>query len=468
MSEFSQYKCLCLLLSAGLSVVSAQTSYADNKINTLKVAKTHPVSPNQDQSIKLRSSIVSEQPGLEVSISNALSQSFELRAALLDDEAAQTDVLGAYAAFLPTVTGNVTHSWNRGSTKSQFTQSKGRSTEFTTGLNLSLPLYSGGRNFYGLKQANASKNATKASIIATRFKVELEVAQAYFSLLRDQTIESRFKRAVAAHKTIRHVTAARYRAGDASRTDIALANSALKAMQAEYVSARGRRNTSAARVKSLTRSMQQSAAHKFTEAKYLPPSLDQAKSLVVSRNPNLIAAFHQVDAARHQANVVRANSLPQLSLVAGYSYQRTRFRNPSREKESQIGLNLAVPLVDLRNLASYKASKLRATASYYRALDLRRNILQQLEIDWHSYHAARDQRIAFSGQVRSLSKAIVGVTKEYRAGLRSITDVLNAQVNKVRAEALLAQAKFEEQSTKQSILIALGTTAQQVRQVAQR
>ena len=63
---------------------------------------------------------------------------------------------------------------------------------------------------------------------------------------------------------------------------------------------------------------------------------------------------------------------------------------------------------------------------------------------------------ALRRQVKALTTVLTGTRKEYKAGLRSLTDVLNARVNKTRAEVTMAQIEFERQFGGYRILLATG------------
>ena len=171
-----------------------------------------------------------------------------------------------------------------------------------------------------------------------------------------------------------HATQRRYKAGDASRTDIALAQSGTRALEAELRNAAARRQNSETNLRTLTQRAARAALARAEVERLLPASLAEAQRLAAVKNPQLAAAFHEADAAGHAANVSIANALPQVSLVGEYAYQHNSSGAVRREEDLRLGVEVSVPLVDLENLGSIRTGKARARASYHRALAARRDV----------------------------------------------------------------------------------------------
>ena len=91
------------------------------------------------------------------------------------------------------------------------------------------------------------------------------------------------------------------------------------------------------------------------------------------------------------------------------------------------------------NTARYEASE-----AEYTALDTGRQIRRQLERQWASYHSAKRRVGIIKRQLNAVSASIDGVRREYEAGFRSITDVLNDQIRLVRAQITLEQTRHEK------------------------
>ena len=434
-------------------------------LGTLSVSTSQQQAAQETPAPLFRSAIDDDQEVLEDVQQDATRESYALKAAKKETEAATGEVYRSFSRLLPRIDGMVSREWARDQSSFTKDQKYRHFQEDKANILLSLPLITGGRTLFGIKKAQAAKKAAQANFMATRFQLELEATHAYLSLIKDRRIESSLKQAKKALSRTQHATNMRYQAGDASRTDIALATSARAAMEAEYYNAKMQRQHSETALKSLIQRRPKARLMSPQEISAFALSLEDARQLVLTRNPTLIKAFHQADIAKHNIGVERASALPQLSLSGRYAVEKKDQEDESHkdsfEKDYRFGFNLQVPLLNAESLIAVKVSRSRAAAQYYNALDTRRTILKNFDADWRSFGLYHHKKQAITTQLAALKQALVGMEYEYKAGIRPITDVLTYQVNKVRAEVTLAQTHFEGHILHNRILLATGKAALQ-------
>lgn len=387
---------------------------------------------------------------------DVLTESFALRAAKYDLDASKSEVWQAVGNFLPKLSTTISHNWIENRNTISASNMIGKYEENTVRLDLSMTLLDAGTNYFGLLSAKATRRASEANYLAAGRQVELDAIEAYLTVYRNQKVERTILNSVKSLRKIRRITKALHRAGEVSRSDVALAQSELSSNEAEYNNAVARRKDSEAYLARLVRRPVGKRLKLPKLPRPLPASLEQARHLVKSNNATVNSAFHQADASENNAKRARGAYMPKLDLIGSYSNENI-YRDPLQtEDDWRIGLQLTVPLTDFSGYSRARAQRARAQGDYYRALDTQRGILRQLDTDWANYHASKARMDALRRQVKALNTVLIGTRKEYKAGLRSLTDVLNARVNKTRAEVTMAQIEFERQTGGYRILLATG------------
>lgn len=179
-----------------------------------------------------------------------------------------------------------------------------------------------------------------------------------------------------------------------------------------------------------------------------PDDLDAWLRAVDEANPKIISARTALEISGHAADRARAGHYPSLDLIASSTHTRDPNQYTSLEHSQGISLRLSVPL--------YEGG--RTTALSDRAVALK--IQAREELEGARREAAVKAAESFlgvgnaSGKIRALEQALVaaetslqGAKAGRQAGLRTHTDVLNAQqqvfsvrrdLNKERYNHLLA------------------------------
>lgn len=388
----------------------------------------------------------------------AENASFSLKAATEESRAANADVYKSLGSFLPKLSGSLYLDGNRETAeqKNNSNTVENHFRENKAGVSLSMPVFNGGKNIYSLKRSRSIAQAARQRYRATRSQVNMDAVIAWFGLLRDQKIEISLDEAVRSSRKILHITRQRYKGGESSKTDISLAEAQLASLEAEFFAAVSRRQSSETSLQSMLAGRPVTYIRPKSENRSLPFGLHEAKRLVLTRNPALLASIYNADAERYAIRQAEADALPRVSLTGDYQ-TGSRFGSfNDRQQEARIGLQVDISLFNPEVLANVKASRHRARASYYTALDTRRQILKQFETDWNDYHVSKKQKNALDAQIRALDNALLSTTEEYQAGLRDLTDVFSAQVDKVRAAMSKEQTSFHLHQLYHRIILTTG------------
>jgi len=367
----------------------------------------------------------------------------EQRRALL--RAADEDVGQAYATRLPVV-NFVTQADTSGPERNN---NDGRHWSGSVALSMDLTVFDNGVTGLAAEAARETVLGLRAALIRIEQQILLDAVRAYMEVIR--TTQSVALRENNVELITEELRAARDRfdVGEATRTDVSIAEARLSAARGNLAAAEGdlavARETYRAVVGRQPNDLEWPVPVPETAE-----SEEDAKGVAVRTHPRIKEAQRSVNAA--EANVRRARA------VRGFNVT--------------TGLNLSI---DHRSDHSYGAG-LRATLPLYRGglrpalrqtqarRDAARAALLQSVIDvelgvgtaWAMLQVSAARTEASVRQVTASQLAYEGVREEARFGSRTTLDVLDAEQELLDARSNLIGSEVEQYLSRYSILSAMG------------
>jgi len=322
-------------------------------------------------------------------------------------------------------------------------------TPNTVDVNITQPLYRGGRTIAQTAEAEKTVESERARLIVSEQTVLFSVIQAYLDVVRDQaTLELSINNEQLLRKQLAS-TQAQFHVGTLTRTDVAQAESQLATAIADRNQAEG--------------NLQVSRANYERAVGHLPPRLtvtnlrpilprtrEEALTLAANKNPNVLAALFAEDAARDQVKVVRGQLLPTLSLVGDYQRLNDTAIQNSDSTNASIVARMSMPLYEGGAVYS-QTRQAEQTVGQMRGQtdDARRAAVQGATQAWEVLASDRTRERALREAVKAAQVAFEGTQEEQRVGTRTILDVLiteqtlfGARVNLVSTQHDLALAEF--------------------------
>lgn len=315
-------------------------------------------------------------------------------------------------------------------------------------LQVTQPLYRGGRTEAATRQAINTVEATRAQTMGTEETVFQAVAQGYLDTVRDQEILEVARNNEDVLRKQLESTRDRFRVGEVTRTDVAQAESSLAQAVATRIQDEGTLETSRAEY---TRAVGHPPGHLLQprERPALPATLEEALQLAADDNPNVISAAFTEFAARANIDVVRGQLLPQVSLVGtllrtyGPSATNAALEN-TREDIGTVMLQMTMPLYEGGAIYS-QTRQAEQTVGFRRSQvdDARRAAVQTATQNWETLQAARAAIASFSTAVRSAQIALEGTQQEALVGTRTVLDVLIAEQQLFTTQQQLVGAQHD-------------------------
>jgi outer membrane protein len=312
-------------------------------------------------------------------------------------------------------------------------------------LQVAQPLYRGGRTEAQTRQAINTVQATRAQTLFVETTVFQAVAQAYLDTVRDQTLLEVARNNELVLNRQLEATRDRFRVGEVTRTDVAQAESSLAQATAQRINAEGVLEVSRAEYTRVVghppgRLMQP------RERPALPATRDEALSLAMNDNPNVISANFTELAARDNIDVVRGQLLPQISVVGTLSRSTAPSVTLSNERQDSASatLQLTMPLYEGGAIYS-QTRQAEQTVGQRRSQvdDARRAAIQAATQAWETLQAARAAIASFGSAVRAAQIALEGTQQEALVGSRTVLDVLIAEQQLFTTQSQLVTSEHD-------------------------
>ena len=400
-------------------------------------------------------------------LGEAIEQGTQVDAARSRRDAAESSVRKAWSKFLPSVKayGDFGHTRNNALGRVRGNRNSYDSSEY--GVSASLPIYRGGANYHGLKEAKANAKAEGHSFVETKQVLLLDTVRAILGIIRDREIVRLQHKNQEIVGTILKTTQSRYEGGEATRTDIAIAEDQYFAAQSVYTQAIDNLNNNEIDFKRIIGRKAGRLSLPRGLPSRLPKSLNEAILLAEQQNPQLLAAIFRSEAADHSLKASYGEFLPNVDLSLDYKEERFHGADISDDSDLTVKLNFSVPLFKPEAYSSSQVSRHVSQQRKYEARDARLTARAMATVAWKSYHTAQKRYRLGLVRIKAAKQAARGMRRELEAGQRTVLDVLDTQERLVQAKVQAANAKFERYMAAHLLLSAIGRLDTTTTNVAQ-
>ena len=402
---------------------------------------------------------------LDEALSAAYTQSTTLQGQRAQQRATDELIPQALSNWRPSVvvSGNVTRTYddyNPATFNKAFGYSNPYGTSKGVGVQVTQPLYRGGKTTAQTSQATNLVNSGKSQLKATEQSVLLSAVQSYLDVVRDQATvdltannETVLKRQLDAEQD-------RFRVGEVTRTDVALSQSSYDQARAQHTTALG---TLASDRATFQRVVGQAPGTLILPTfKYqLPAGLEDAVAEAEANNPNVIAAEFAERAARDAIDLNAGNGLPQVSLLGSYSRTYPAANGSIALLGGAVGTTPGFGAIDHLDVGSIEVlmnwqlysgglissqvrqAKQTANQNLIAIEDAKRVARQTAISAWQQLQTARANIEAFSSQVSAAQIGAEGTRQQALVGTATVLDSLTAEQNLLQAQVSLVGAQHD-------------------------
>ena len=329
---------------------------------------------------------------------------------------------------------------------------------------VSVPLYTGGAVKNGIRAAESRVQAGIAGLRATESAIFSAVVGSYMDVIRDESIVDLNRAQVGVLQVNLEATRDRFQIGDLTRTDVAQSEARLALATSSMESARANLIRSKENYIQLV-----GRAPGDLEAPpplpNLPATPDEAVTVALSNNPDLIAAKEIREAAGFDRRGANASRLPIVSGFGSGSYSNN-FGSidsgslPAFDKSStaaQIGVRASIPLYQGgQPAAQIRQAQARLGQAQEQEIAAEREAIAQTRASYASWMASQEVIRASERAVSANELSLEGVRAENSVGNRTILDILNAEQELLNSKVQLVTARRNAYVAGFSLLASMG------------
>ncbi len=394
---------------------------------------------------------------LNEALATAYANNPTLQAARAQLRQVDEQVPQALSNWRPTVDveGSIGKEWEQDTIRGANDKANSREPK-SASLNVTQPIYRGGRTVAQRDQAENLVRAGRAQLSSVEQQVLLQAVTAYVDVLRDVAVLDLTKNNEDVIAEQLKATRERFDVGEVTKTDVSQAESRLARAVADRIQAQGNLTSSRAAYRQVI-----GMPPGKLDVPELPgglPSGEEEAIALSENNPTVSQANYLEQAARDGTDVVFGELLPTVSVVGQVGADDEVSNERLSSGSASIIAQVVIPLYQAGGVESRVRESKQLTAQRRQQVDeARRQAIQGGTTAWQALETARAQIESFNAEVESTKTALDGVRQEQQVGLRTVLDVLDAQQEVLNAEVSLVTARRDTIVAAYQTLAAVGT-----------
>ena len=413
---------------------------------------------------------------LDHAVETALKNHPNLKAADSQVDAAQANVLKSNSGFLPKVT--LSETWSRTDnpmmvlgtklnqemvTPSDFNPAVMNDPDpmsnYNTRISVMQPLFNGGKEYLGVKQAKLGREAAVMDRNRSRQETVFNVVKAYYGLLLAQEYNKVAVQSLETSAANVKLAEARYKAGAVLQSDLLRAK--VQYAEVKEMATRSENGVKLAAA-NLNFAMGVPQDEKIEvagalSAKDMKEDLNGMIGEALSLRPDLMSLGLNRKNAEANVKQARTDYIPSLNLMGQVDWNSDRpAGNDARSWAVMAVLqwNLFDGLVTTSHVreASASAGRMKAMEE-----QMRSGVQLQVRQAYYNLTASLDRIAATSSSVQEAEEGFRIVQKRYEAGMTTLVDVLGAENALIRARTGAIQALYDNNVAAAELKLAAGT-----------
>lgn len=385
-----------------------------------------------------------------------------LQAAKETQLAAQEATPQARALFLPVLVGTAsapvyTHIRNQSSAIDTFITIPGTGsagipipstfnyTQNTYALTLTQPIFYY-QQWIQLSQANDQVKQANANYAAAEQDLTFRTIQAYFNVLKAMDAVKFAQANQKALEKFLDQTQERFQVGLIAITDVQIAKARRDNAVAQVIAAENELANQKELLREITGLEINSFSllrSKITLGPPEPTNEERWVTIALQENINLQALRFQVDAARANIKINRAQHLPVLGINSSVTHTTQTPYYP-KNTTTVVGLQATLPIYSGGAIVSKTRQAMHIYGQTFKQLEtLYRQVESTTRQSYRGVLTQISQAAAFKQAVVSNQSALDATDAAFSVGTRTIVDVLNSQSDLIRAQEDYANARYD-------------------------
>lgn len=371
--------------------------------------------------------------------------------------ATDEEVTRARSGFRPVITGNADVNYQNTKTRSTVGTTENELKPKGYSIDAVQPIFNGFRTINSVNEQEANVRAGRESLRSVEQTVLLDAVTSFMDVVRDQAVLKLRENNVNVLSRELKATQDRFAVGEVTRTDVAQAQARRAGSVSALDLAKANLKTSRANYERIVGHAPDNLIEPSGYEQHVPKSLEEATRIGTSESPAVVSSLYLEQAARFGVDRIRGELLPSVQLEASYT---DRFDSTVGVDETEAAVvtgRLTVPIYEGGEVYARVRQQKHIHVSRLQEIEQARSESEANVVGaWSQLLAFRAQVQSDQSQVSANTTALTGVREEERVGQRTLLDVLNAELELLDSQVLLATTRRNVVVANYAVLAAVG------------
>ena len=406
---------------------------------------------------------------IESSLSVAIASNPKIHAAKAMLEATREKYDQRLAELLPDVSlrTSQTHRFVAGDSSSQrnfFDGESGSSGEESTnevltriGMQLNQPLFKWS-SVLALRQSESIIASSEEELNSTTQSVLLETLQAVINFMLTENVAKLAESNLTFTRRNLDATRTRRKAGHLTRTDVDQATARVSSAEAELIHAKNEAMVARARFEEVVGIAVPKKLHVPDAPEHLLQGSLQELFAKIDNRPDIKSAKLRLESNDYNVDIEKSGHLPMIDFSASATtYRGGTGEQVNQESEYNIAVQLSLPLFSGGKTLSRTREAVHIRTSGQAELDrIQKQAMREVNQAYLEMHSAKATVKSAKAAFKFYKEALKGMQEEFRAGFRTVIDLLESQNQLFRSETDLVKNRYELLSSQYQLLYTTG------------
>jgi outer membrane protein TolC len=332
-------------------------------------------------------------------------------------------------------------------------------SNYNTRLAVIQPIFNGGKEYIGRKQATLAKEASVQDRERSRQETVFNVIKAYYGVLLANEYHKVAVQSLETTAATVKLAEARYKAGAVLQSDLLRATVQLAEVQEMATRSRNSVKLALAAL-NFAMGVPQGTEHDISgalSAQDMKSGMDAMLDEAASKRPDLISMELNRRNTEKSVTMAKTDYYPSLNLMGQMDWNSDRPAGNDAKSWAMMAVlqwNLFDGLV-----TKSRVKEALATSSKMKSLEEQTRSAVQLQVRQAYYNltASLDRIAATSSSVQEAEEGLRIVQKRYEVGMTTFVDVLGAENSLIRARTNVLQALYDNNIAQAELKLAVGT-----------
>ena len=382
---------------------------------------------------------------LDLSINEAFKNSLELKSQKYKLEATKHSLQEAYSS--KDWSNSISTTYNTSNKQSDGAGAYVNDDSITSTLSLSKKIFDGGEGFEKFRIAKDNIKLNELKLLQIEQKLILETIKAYLDVYTSQSVVRLRKKSLLRFRENVTATKLKLEAGTVTPTVLAESEAKLAKSNYELVLAEGNLKKSISKFKSVTNFKSIPNNLILPNVKFkIPAKVEEILEISSENNLNILIAKLERDIAIKNIQLKQSDNRPNLKVEFFAKDNQSSLNSSTSDYQSYGGnLTFTAPLFynessknSIRRLDKLSMASTMDLSEKYRQVKL--NAISSFE----NYQSAIAKTQASKSEKKSSLLALQGIQKEAEFGVRTVLDVLEAEVDYLNGSTNLITSEADE------------------------